>query len=273
MLEPSNPGAAQAFSQGLSSSPGDITTGPDGNAWFTESSAGKIGMIITSGSTHPIQEFTLPSGATPQGITANTKTSTIWYTDPGNNAIGSISIRSNNYVVNPEIKDTNGIIPGVSQIVVGTDKDGTLWFTEYDSLAGQYAIGNYDPVTNIFGAPKLLGSGQVPYGIATGPGGNIWFSEAVSNTGGVNGFASSALGVITPSEPTPTVYAIPTTSTGAVLPFRIVEGPDGNIWYTGNTDSTIGMLNLSTLNLPKPVFATENVSRRRGRPYLPLPLA
>jgi len=262
MLEPSNPGAAQAFSQGLSSTPGDITTGPDGNAWFTESSAGKIGMIITSGSTHPIQEFTLPSGATPQGITANTPTSTIWYTDPGNKAIGSI--QSNNYVVKPEIKDTNGFIPG-SQIVVGTDKDGTLWFTEYNSL-GQYAIGNYDPVTNTFGASELLGSGQMPYGIATVPGGNIWFSEAVPNTG-VNGFASSALGVITPSTPTPKEYAIPTTSSGAVVPFRIVEGPDGNIWYTGNTDSTIGMFNVTTQN-----FATENAPLATGETLPPTPV-
>ncbi len=269
MVDPANPSAAQPFSQGLSSLPGVITTGPDGNAWFTEPSADKIGMIVTSGSTHPIQEFTLAGGATPQGITANTGTSTIWYTDPSNNAIGSISIQANHYVVNPEIEDTSGNLSAGSyaQIVVGTDTHGTLWFTEYNSSTGKYGIGSYDPVANSFGTPVPLGSGQVPYGLTAGPDGHIWFSEAVPNTGGVNGFASSALGVINPNaQGAPTEYAIPTTANGAVLPFRIVEGPDGNIWYTGNLSSTIGMFNLTTQN-----YATENVPQATGETFSPAP--
>jgi len=271
MLDPSNPDAAKAFSQGLSSAPGVITTGPDGNAWFAEPSAGKIGMIITSGS---ITEFALPSGADPQGITAytmpGTKTGTIWYTDSKNNAIGSISINpNNNYVVNSEIKDTAGTIPGGSQIVTGTDSDSTLWFSAYNSSTGQYAIGSYDPATNGFGPQALLASAQVPYGIATGPDGNIWFSEAVSNTGGVSGFASSALGVINPSTPsaTPKEYGnIPTTSSSAELPFRIVEGPDGNIWYTGNIDSAIGMFNVATQK-----FASQDIPQWQGENSSPAP--
>jgi DNA-binding beta-propeller fold protein YncE len=48
------------------SGPTDITTGPDGNLWFTESNAGKIGQITTSGM---FTEFSLPAGNSPGEIT------------------------------------------------------------------------------------------------------------------------------------------------------------------------------------------------------------
>ena len=220
----------------------------------------------------------MPSGATPQSITAytipGTSTGTIWYADSRNNAIGSISISINSgayvYVVNPEIplgKDKNGnSLVGLSissQIVVGTDSHGTLWFTEYNSSTSQGAIGSYDPVTKVW-AQELLGSGQVPYAITTGPGGNIWFSEAVPNTS-LLGFGSSALGVINASAPgAPTEYAISPTTNGATLPYRIVKGPDGNIWYSGNNTSTIGTFNLTTAS-----FATQDIPQETANAAIP----
>ncbi len=47
--------------------PAGITTGPDGNLWFTESAANKIGTITPSGEIH---EFPLPTpDARPWAIT------------------------------------------------------------------------------------------------------------------------------------------------------------------------------------------------------------
>src|SRR5271166_4086944 len=49
------------------SSPGSITTAPDGNLWFTESGVDKIGVINPT--THVITEFPIPTpNSDPDGI-------------------------------------------------------------------------------------------------------------------------------------------------------------------------------------------------------------
>jgi streptogramin lyase len=47
-----------------------ITTGPDGNLWFTESNSDKVGTINPT--THVVTDFPVPSGSgsVPAGITA-----------------------------------------------------------------------------------------------------------------------------------------------------------------------------------------------------------
>ena len=54
-----------------------ITAGPDGNLWFTEYGAGKIGRITLSG---VITEFNAPSGAGPTTIAAGPD-GNVWYLD------------------------------------------------------------------------------------------------------------------------------------------------------------------------------------------------
>src|SRR5690242_12956985 len=65
------------------SRPYQIVSGPDGNLWFTESDAGKIGRITTSGS---ITEFKVHAGSGPYGITVGPD-GNIWFTERFNNAI------------------------------------------------------------------------------------------------------------------------------------------------------------------------------------------
>jgi virginiamycin B lyase len=68
-------GVTQAVAQTISefpvptpgSQPAGITTGPDGNLWFTETVANQIGRITTAG---VIKEFPTPAaGSQPKGIT------------------------------------------------------------------------------------------------------------------------------------------------------------------------------------------------------------
>src|SRR6516164_9857604 len=69
--------------------PFGITTGPDGNIWFTEDQANKIGMINPT--THAISEFAIPTaGSNPLEITAGPG-STIWFTENAANQIGEIN--------------------------------------------------------------------------------------------------------------------------------------------------------------------------------------
>ena len=269
MLNPTSPNAPQAFPLTSSAgAPGGITTGPDGNVWFTLPSVDKIGTINTTGTPQLSTPITLPSGQTPQSLAAG-KT-LIWYIDSSNNALGSFNPSTD--AVSPEIllgpaRDQNGNalvgLVSYSEIVVGTDADHIIWFTEYNNSTFQGAIGSYDPVAKTW-AQYPLGSGQKPYAITTGPGGSIWFSEAVPTNTNQTGFASSALGVINPGSTTPTEYALATTANGAVLPYRIVEGPDLNIWYSGNTASSVGVFNVATKN-----FASENLPQATAYTAIP----
>jgi hypothetical protein len=68
-----------------------ITSGPDGNLWFTEPDSGKIGVINPT--THAISEFPVPTDtAGPGGITSGPD-GNLWFTAPGNPAqLGEVVI-------------------------------------------------------------------------------------------------------------------------------------------------------------------------------------
>ncbi|MDA4896115.1 virginiamycin B lyase, partial [Streptomyces sp. MS2A] len=64
-----------------------ITSGIDGELWFTEYKAGKIGKITPQGK---ITEYALPPGAAPFGIAAGCDDA-MWYTDMAGHQIGRLS--------------------------------------------------------------------------------------------------------------------------------------------------------------------------------------
>jgi virginiamycin B lyase len=64
------------FPATASSSPWDLTKGPDGNVWFTELAGNRIGSITPGGT---ITEYATP--ASPYGITAGPD-GNIWFTEP-----------------------------------------------------------------------------------------------------------------------------------------------------------------------------------------------
>src|SRR5262245_21633304 len=64
--------------------PSQITAGPDGNLWFTESGTNKIGRV-TPTAIPTITEFSLPvNNSNPQGITVGPD-GNLWYTKTGVN--------------------------------------------------------------------------------------------------------------------------------------------------------------------------------------------
>ena len=65
--------------------PNDITTGPDGNVWFTDG-LGQIGRITPSGT---ITEFPVP-GSGPEGITTGPD-GNLWFTEQHASKIGRIT--------------------------------------------------------------------------------------------------------------------------------------------------------------------------------------
>jgi virginiamycin B lyase len=190
------------FTTGSSTGPEQMTLGPDGNVWFVETVANKIGRVTPAG---VVTTFWvgLSSSAGLAGITAGPD-GNLWFTESSNDQIGRIT--------------TSGVITEYS-LDGGSDPhgitagpDGALWFAETtDDEIGRMTTGG--SVTNQFPVP---GSGNNPYGIAAGADGNLWFTERTSG-GGIGRITTT--GTITEFGPT----------TG--LPSGIAAGPDGNLWF------------------------------------------
>ena len=203
-------GTITEFSTTGPSQPQCITSGPDGNVWFTENNTDKVGRITPGGT---IAEFSVTGGSVPDGITAGPD-GNLWFTEVFGNRIGRMTT-SGTFV--------EFAIPTVGSgpfgITMGAD--GNLWFTE---IAGN-KIGRITPGGTIaeFAIPT---GGSAPFGITTGPDGNVWFAE--QNT--------SNVGRITPTGAI-TEFTSPTAN---AFPFGITTGPDGNLWFTELGPNKIG---------------------------------
>jgi streptogramin lyase len=105
------------------STPSGITSGPDGNLWFTEYDAGQIGRITPSGT---ITEYPLPSGdlAGPAGIVSGPGRS-LWFTETSVNEIGRMT--TSGHVTEIQVPSADSSPTGVTN---GPGSSGTVWFTE-----------------------------------------------------------------------------------------------------------------------------------------------
>lgn len=247
--------------------PNGITAGPDGEIWFTEQAANKIGRINPT--THAFAEFPNPtSGGQPNRITAGPDHN-LWFTSENGNALGQLNPATHAFAQFP-VPTANPQFRGIT-----TGPDGNIWFTE--SVGNK--IGQINPTTHVITEFAVPTAGAGPYGITTGPDGNLWFAEASSGMIGrinpaTHAFAefsgltagSSPLNITTGSDgnlwftegmadkigrinptsgavtefPTPTAHSEPTD---------IVAGPDGNVWFTEANASKIGQINPVTLTI------------------------
>src|SRR5882672_6968588 len=115
--------------------------GPDGNLWFTEHDAHKIGKVTPMGE---ITEFSIPSGNSP-GRIATGADGNLWFTEAGSaNSIGRITPlgQVSEYPVPSKASDPYDIVAGT---------DGNLWFTELSSNK----VGR---VSNLKGGGNLMAS-------------------------------------------------------------------------------------------------------------------
>jgi streptogramin lyase len=102
------------------SHPQGITTGPDGNLWFTENASHQIGTITTAGS---ITEFPVPSGSAPSLITVGPD-GNLWFTEPAGNRVGRVTTRGQ------VTEYGSGITTGAGPLGITSGPDRNLWFTE-----------------------------------------------------------------------------------------------------------------------------------------------
>ncbi|MDB5349626.1 MAG: cya 2 [Planctomycetota bacterium] len=190
-----------------------ITSGPDGNLWFTEELANRVARISTTGA---ITEYVIPTAnSQPFGITTGPD-GNLWFTEYAASKIGRIT---------PTGTFTEFSIPTAnsqpSQIVTGPD--GNLWFTERSGNK----IGRITPggaITEF----AIANAFAQPVGITLGPDGNLWFGEEYGNS----------IGRITPSG-TITEFLVPTAG---AAPGWVTAGPDGNLWFIEIIGNKVGRI-------------------------------
>jgi virginiamycin B lyase len=149
-----------------------ITTGPDGNIWFTESKPFKIGRITPQGA---ITEFPIAvspfATAFATGI-APGPDGNLWFT--------AVNVASVIGRVTPLGVFTEFPLPSPDAdpigVVAGPDK--ALWFTE----ASANKIGRITTNGAVTEFPVPTSNGN-PIGITTGPDGALWFTESGRFTG------------------------------------------------------------------------------------------
>jgi streptogramin lyase len=195
-----------------SGGPAGIVAGPDGALWFTEANGSKIGRITVDGTI--TNEFPLPAGSNPYAIAAGSD-GALWYTAPGTNKIGRITTAGG--LTDFTIPTANGTPHGIA-----AGPDGNLWFAEY----GKNKIGRIT-TAGAFTEFTIPTAGAFPEGIAVGPDGNLWFSE---NT-------VSQIGRITTAG---TITEFPLPEPGRV--FNLAGGPDGNVWFVEFDNNRISMI-------------------------------
>jgi RHS repeat-associated protein len=194
------------------SEPFGVTTGPDGNVWFTDEGTSKIGKTTTSGT---ITEYALPAGSGPHGIVKGPDNN-LWFSDRDSSKIGKITTSG---VITEYALPTKSWPEGIA---VGPD--GNLWFADW----GTGKIGKITTAGSI--TEYALVTGSEPTGIVAGPDGNIWFSNFNDST------LAKTLGKIAMSGGTATEYSITGYAQG------IVSGPDGNVWYANPSTGRIGKM-------------------------------
>lgn len=208
---------------------GSITAGPDGNLWFTEGRANRIGKITSGG---VVTEYSNGITQNPYMEGANAGLSSItagpdgnlWFTETYNNQIGKIS--------------TTGVVTEYSMsansfpYIITAGPDGNLWFTE----VGANRIGKITPAGVVTEYSNGITPNPLPgeiegdvslHGITAGPDGNLWFTETYTDR----------IGKIT------TAGVITEYSRGISRgPYGITAGRDGNLWFTENYGGGVGKI-------------------------------
>jgi streptogramin lyase len=214
-----------------SSGPTGVTTGPDGNIWFTEYFRNSIGVIDVT--THKIKHFHIATTLARPVQIATGPDGNLWFTESIGNKIGKITPAGviTDFALNIPKSDPIGIVSGPG---------GLLWFTELDANR----LASISPTTGAITGYAIPTAHSHPGYITVGSDGALWFTENTANKIGrffLHGFNE---------------YVLPAGS----KPEGIATGPDGNVWFTEAGPSMIGRIT------PQGVITTFNTTSPNAGP-------
>jgi streptogramin lyase len=226
----------------IDADPQDIVQGPDGDLWFTELNANKVGHMTLCGAL--LNEFLIPTARSqPQGIAVGPD-GNLWFTELAGNNIGRLSVGGNFSEYSLSSADA-GADRGVEAAPFGiaAGPDGALWFSE----KGTDKIGRITTSGAVTEYP--LAAGASPEGIVAGFDGNLWFAEHDANKIGKMSTSGSLI-----------EYVIPTLGSA---PQDVAMGPDGAIWFTEQLGNNIGRVaangTVTEYAIPTPESAPQGI--------------
>ena len=190
------------------SGPSGVTRGPDGNVWFVEATANRVGRVTPAGT---VTAFSA-------GIDVALRPDEYHGGSRRQSLVHGVQPRSHRAHHAGRRRDRMGRPGRRSRAARHHGRPGRqpLVHPVRERPDRGHLANRRDP--NAF---SITGSGDSPYGIAAGPDGNLWFTE--------NG--SSEIGRMTTSGVL-TEFTLPSGS----QPTGITRGPDGNMWFTLNAN-------------------------------------
>ncbi|MGP0049304.1 MAG: hypothetical protein ACLPZR_10735 [Solirubrobacteraceae bacterium] len=227
-------GEITEYSTGLQdrnlSNPTAITTGPDGNLWFTDAGVANlggsaIGKITPVGA---ITEYPLGGKSLPADIIAGPD-GNLWFTDQGGSrAVGEITPAGTITAYATNLQAANQSLP--SNLAVAAD--GNIWFTD----PGQTPeLGEITTAGAITETPITLPAGtSSPEDLTEGPDNNLWMTDT-----GTGQLARIILGE-TPSIGAPTVSGITTTGATITATVNPLGAPVSSIAIQYGADTNYG---------------------------------
>ena len=198
-----------------------ITNGPDGNLYFTASTANVIERLDPT--THGFFTFPIPTpNAGAAGITSGPNGS-LWFVETTANKIGELN-PTTHVITEFPIAIANS---GATYITTGAD--GNLYLT----APAVNDLIRFDPTTRSFTTYPIPTANSGAAALTTGPDGNIYFTAPGSNQVGQFNLSTHRFAIL----------AIPTANSG---PGGIAAGPDGNVYFTESAGNKIGEVVLTT---------------------------
>jgi virginiamycin B lyase len=170
------------------SRPHDVAPAVDGGVWYTAQGAGALGWLDpVSGETRTIL---LGAGSRPHGVIVGPDGAP-WVTDGGLNAIVRVDPASDAVTVFPLPADR----PNANLNTATFDGEGQLWFTGQNGVYGR--LDPFSGALEVFDAPRGTG----PYGIATSPGGAVYYASLAGSYVGQIDLVSGEVTVLDPPTP------------------------------------------------------------------------
>jgi len=222
------------------STPQFMTSGPDGNIWFTEPSSGAIAKMTTAGS-FTAYSSGLPSGSKPYGITpcpvtvaprgvsaqrdvpGSSPTGCLWFTVDNKSKIGQITTAGTISTIS-----TPTSASGPCCITVGPDNN--LWFTE--NSVNNIAVYN-TTTTQITEYPITTANSDS--GSITSFNGALYFVEEAANKIGTSTIAGS-------------ITETPISTMAGSFPWSIRSGEPGALWFAEDFGNKIARITSGTLS-------------------------
>lgn len=220
------PGAAAAPTQvteygvGGVGMPRELVVDGSGNLWFTEGGLGAIGRVTPNGQITSYDEGL--EGADPTGLIVGPG-GDIWFgleVDREHAYIGRITASG-------AITLYGGFFARTNPEKLAVGPEGNVWF-----ISGSYVRPSIGYVTPL-GAKAQFELFQTPSSLAAGAEANMWFTAGEEE--------GAAIGKVDLKEGGgATVTLLRAGLSAEDRPEALVEGPDGNLWFTNRLPATIG---------------------------------